>query len=597
MYFDLYSRKSTAALIENKHDVDGHIFSRHVARRTVLYLTMVYVLLGFFALIVPMNGLKLYLLAALVIPLIIWGGVPFIITKYMKWRFCEKSKEGWSNDVLRLWINRHLMQSETIENKDEYIDGNTERNKISEYKPLWFVWWRLVTISPFSIKTLWIWVVIIGIYSAFLRQDISVIAAAVSAGVPPPDNLLASIKTDEFFLDFLRTMMLSIVAYIATNVITDLLELKEEYVRGKNSIREENEKVLNVVRYVEIAVSSTKSKMDDVVHNIKNQGFFKPIQAAYENFEKEMARKYPSRNEKIDKSFSKYSDQVSGQINLLAQNLTGNSTIDLWILYGLNSAEEIRINQIRKNNSITTSFEIFGNIVAACIEGVGKEELKNTEIYTVFALPPNRFLDYNNGDKLSEYWIKYLKRIREAARDNIKIYRHFLSFKENKEAIKNLYSTEALDLSYDKVKERLGDFYLVDQVGCVVYDEQNKRYEKVESEDSRPKKTLQDILVNEYHCKDGCKIIKVDLEKKCKDVLFGVEYKKPIDYFAIKSDTNEWLFCFKAFYDKDLKLAIVEFWHDKVDEEKQDKWIVVKKHLTQLFEADGDLGIDIETLK
>lgn len=566
IFFDLYSHRSSVALIESKFDIAGQIFSRHVSRRTIFHLTWIYVLIGFGSLFLSLKDQCIYIIFFLIIfPVLIWGFLPRILLYYIAKQY-KKKTEVLDEKALIIWIKNHLE------------GGDEAKNPI-----IWGIWWRLVTISPFSIKTLWMWVIIFGIFSGYFEEPIN------------PSNgklvrLVDNIVLTKFAVGFLRTIILSIVSYIATNIIADLIDLKDEYIKGKNKIQEKTEAISYIAGQLQEKISSSKEQMDEIIGEIKTKRFFEPLQVGYEDFLKENFKRYNSQDNVIVKSFEQYSVLLSSQIRLLATNLTGDPVIDLWTLTGLKSAEKLRIKQIKDTNSITTLFEVFGNIIADCLSNIDNDKM---EIYTVFALSPDRFLNYNGNDQLSDYWEEYLKKNIEAVNNRLQIHRHFLSFNNSLEEIKEIDGEEGMDLRFDTVNRRLQEPYLVNNAG----ETSLQKYRKWDGlsiiDKGMELKTLENILASKYHCEQCCKLIKVDLSKGLtKNIIYSEKYKKPIDYFALKSKhNNQWVFCFKAYYDNGLKVAIVEFWHDNV--KNKTEWEEIKMHLNALFlsEINGDIEI------
>jgi hypothetical protein len=440
------------------------------------------------------------------------------------------------------------------------------------------------------------WVIIFGIYAAYREAGLQVILHLDSTGKFPK---MDTVKLNIFALSFLRTMIVAIVSYIATNIISDLIDLKEEYIKGKKKINELTSDISKSANNLKGDISSSNDLIKEITSELKNQKFFAPLQIEYENFQQIKGTKYNLPSDRLNKSFEQYSELLSKQIGILGSRLTGNHVIDLWILTGLKSAAELRVTQLQNENSMTTLFEVFGNIIADCLENFDVSDDKNqTEIYTVFSLPPDRYLNYNGNEPLSKNWKEYLAKNIEAAKKGVAIHRHFLSFMNSKEEITAKAGEEGFDLNHLQVIPKWKKNYWVNPDGTPFFNETLKRYqtedEAVEAS-NLIKKPLAEILSSTYHCPNCCKLIEVDITKNWKDIFYSEKYQKPIDYFALKSkQTGEWIFCFKTYYDKGFNAAIVEFWHDLHTE--SGRWQGIKKNLNRLFTEDKENGIKIEDI-
>jgi len=561
--FDLYSSKSSLASIESKFESEGKSVSRYISQHTVFYLTWIYIFPGLLSLLLPLEtSITIYIFFIfLTIPA--WWFLPSLIAPSL-------DDSNFTN-----WIKENLAK-----------EKRTKRFKIWKY---------CVTVSPFSIRTIWMWVIIFGVYAAYREAGFYIIFQDANGKLPNVDTT----RINTFALSFLRTMIVAIVSYIATNIISDLIDLKEEYIKGKKKINELTTEISASANNLKQDISSSNDLIKEVTSELKNQKFFAPLQTEYDNFQQVKASKYNSPSDRLNKSFEQYSELLSKQIGILGSRLTGNPVIDLWILTGLKSAAELRVTQIEEQNSITTLFEVFGNIIAACLENFDDSDDKNlTEIYTVFALPPNRYLNYNGSEPLSKNWKHYLEKNIEAASKGVQIHRHFLSFTNARNEIIGLAGEEGADLGDLEAQQKWKEKYWTKSDGYPYFNESLQRFQKAdESVDDKTliAKPLHEILAATYHCESCCKLIKVDLTKNWKDILYSEKYTKPIDYFALKStSTNDWIFCFKTYYDKGFNAAIVEFWHDL--HPQHDDWLNIKTELNRLFTNDKAKGIEIKNI-
>lgn len=569
---NLYLIKSSAALNVAEFGDEGKVASVSVSRRTISFLTVFIVFPGFLTLSSRLGlSFPLYFI--------------YNVGLFAFW---------WYIPIWILFFKKKKSDKEIT----EWIEDNIKKEK----RDVCFKFWvYLVTIAPFSIKTIWMWVVIFGLYSGYYDQalDLSPITSGkiTKISINEIEKAWPNIYLDinKFTLNFLRTITLAIVSYIATNIISDLDDLKDKYIDGTKAADK-------MASDLNDSLNTSNNYMNNLLTDIKSLVFFTPIQKQYVGFKNILRIKYPNNSNSLNNSLDQYSELVASQIELIAKNLTGNSVIDLWTLAGLKSAEELRVKQISTQKTILTSFDLFANMIADCLDSIPLDEENKPEIYTVFALPPDRFLNYNEGgQEISKEWLAYLQKNIDAVRKNIKIHRHFLSFDNTINEITKHDGTAGLDLIYTGVEEKLNEKYYIKDDGMPYFDEHKNRYLKKddEIEIKLEWQSLRAILVNKYHCNGCCKIIKAKLNSsESEDVIFSTQYKKPIDYFALKSKNDgEWLFCFKAYYDKKLEVARVKFLHKYVEdtEDKKD-WDKIKTALSKLFEPQNSSGIKITTI-
>lgn len=558
---DLYFFRGSLATVENDHGKNGRYASRYVAYQTTLAIVPTFCIGGLITLFFS-NSTGLYIGLCFLL-LLIWWLLP-------NWLI---AKENNDEDSLPVWISQ-MLTGVDIGIKDKFR----------------FIIWRFfICISPFSLRTVWIWSLIFGLYISLKNIHLTL---CFGCG-------FSFAEFDQFSIDFLKTLIIVILSYIATNIISELLNLREEYVKSSDSVKQVTIDISQSIKNLKDDLIISNDLVNEVSVNIKNQKFFEPLQKEYEKFQQTKAFKYIIPNDNLNKSFEKYSELLSDQIGILSERLTGDSVIDLWLLTGLKSAAELRVSQIEEKNSITTLFEIFGNLIADCLDNFDVTSSENnTEIYTVFALPPDRFLNYNESDSLSNYWINYLNTNIKTVNRCIKVHRHFLSFINKRATIEKFAGIEGVDLMHQEVIEKWNENYLINSDGTPYFNTNLKRFQKaVESngDQSLKSKSLIEIIASIYHCQNCCKLLRVDLKKNWEDVLYSKKYKKPIDYFALKSITNnKWIFCFKTYYDKTFNAAIVELWHE--NKTNHDDWENIKKELDRLFTHNPINGIEIEDI-
>jgi hypothetical protein len=93
---------------------------------------------------------------------------------------------------------------------------------------------------------------------------------------------------------------------------------------------------------------------------------------------------------------------------------------------------------------------------------------------------------------------------------------------------------------------------------------------------------LKEILPKYFHCKKCCNVLEVDINR-VDGLLMNVSKKKPIDYFALRDKSGNWIFCFRTIYDNSFDAAIFEIFHAQIAESRKPEWEDVKQKLNALF--------------
>ena len=234
--FDLYSSKSSLASIESKFESEGKSVSRYISQHTVFYLTWIYIFPGILSLLLPLDkSLSIYIVF-IFITIPAWWFLPSMIAPSL------------DDNNFTYWIKENLSR-----------DKRTKRFKIWKY---------CVTVSPFSIRTIWMWVIIFGIYAAYREAGLYISPFPDSTGKLPD---IDTTRINTFALSFLRTMIVAIVSYIATNIISDLIDLKEEYIKGKKKINELTTEISASANNLKKDISSSNDLIKEVTSELKNR--------------------------------------------------------------------------------------------------------------------------------------------------------------------------------------------------------------------------------------------------------------------------------------------------------------------------------------
>lgn len=426
---------------------------------------------------------------------------------------------------------------------------------------------------PFSLRNIWLWSFIIAVFTILINKKYSINLTGVI------DNE----KFSEFIADFFRALLIGVVSYIATNIISELLQLREQYVQGRDDMKSLN-------KIIESSNTSIKAINEDARQITENLVFL----GETENVRKALIslRKNLSSNlnpHPVDKTFTEFTTTIEKQFKVFDSKVTHNDIIDLWMINSLNQYFKILSEEFQKTSSITTRYNFFGKILNATFRPIlqNAEFLKrfnqDYEIFTVFVLPPKRFLNYIDGVESDPDWDDFIDVTIEAAKKGLQINRHFLSLdfnQVNENLIKEEFGDESIDLKKSEFVRQLTEKYWfsndMDIDNRLLIKKDNNSYLKVKSGDIQEgyiNKSLNEIL-EEIHSENACKVIELKIphfesENKSplddlNDVLWDSKTEKSIDYFAIRNrNYREWLFCYRTVYDKTFDFAEIEILHNK----------------------------------
>ena len=468
-----------------------------------------------------------------------------------------------------------------INNNDVIFTSTGRIDKTSKFKPrisinLFF------SIKQFSFKTLWIWVMVIGFIKAL--TDVSFFENA--------HNYETIIKFSE---QFIVSLLLVIITYIATNILGELISVRDDYSKQKDLLDQLTGSMPNLDNTVNKAIGS----ISDFSTILDTQQGFSNLTQKIRN-----EREYGKDSFELIEILEQYSSTIKEQFNLTQKKLIKDSYIDSWLISCFNAAANQRIENLNTTDVLVTDFSIFSKILQIGLDESQKfikDELK-VEIYTILVIKPDEFVNYaltledtllsdeEKQLKIKE-WDKFLEKNKTIAsqEQSITINRHFLSHNFNLTYNPFKNNKEIGPLKLDNVLQSLDGSY--------------------------NEKTIKHWVDNVYHKTNKAKILHIpkwqeDENSTALSWLFPkVSGKaKPIDLFCIrtrKSDEDwEWRLCLKTLYDRDLSMAKITMLHDSVADKTKNIWEETKKNLNEVFlldvfEADGikfKNGIEIVTL-
>lgn len=464
-----------------------------------------------------------------------------------------------------------------------------------------------IYVKPFRFQYVWWWILIVGVVSA----NADYINKGHEYSFNPSDF------NSKVFLDFAaaisKSLIISILAYIASNIIRELLTLRDKY-------DDTNKQVDKLSKTIVGNEDKIKGHYDQINEIFKNQ---------------ELGRELGKLSEKIidsnldhslQKSVSDFQNALVTQVESINKKLSSkNDLINFWIVSALGSYTSIETDKFNHKAKLVTNYKIFAKLLKTTLRRLlDSDTLKQSkfefEIYSICILSPERYLNYKevreSSDKCERYtdndWDEYLQINREAAfasSPSIKQNRHFISIDATDEILTELSGefdiNELRNLKSSTVKAELNYKFLMSSQNGVYKTSLRKQYRYqcskylTDAEWETEKKELTsfsetrlgDLLNNVYHKRGLCQIIEVKIESKNTEILDGLildkETKKPIDYYAIRDTkanggSGEWLVSFKGPYDESFDVIELQIL-SKDDTNHSDAWKEEVKRLDSIF--------------
>ncbi len=384
--------------------------------------------------------------------------------------------------------------------------------------------------------------------------------------------------------------------------------MREQYVKGKKEmetleglIKSSNNEQKNVMDNI----GATSKLIEDNFKNIKIADEIKPILNELGSLKSTLVKIDGSG---LDKSFDDFIQTLKEQISIYQKKLNSisNKTINLWTLTAIYTNIKLQAKMFEDRNNLITEFQLFGDILKESLSKIMDAKQDNNweyEIYTVLVLPPSRFLNFKrNFDNYAadEKWQDFIKTIQQATSRNLKHHRHFVSLNGNENTIKDLFNESALLLKSNVQKELKKEYSYNLDTGVYFKEIQFqgiKYYQypefSKEQQEKHESKAL-DFILDKYHCEGCCKILEIEIPEdkdisKLDNILYDKRTKKPIDYYAIRAISKEWILCFRTIYDETFDSAHISILHkDQTDKQEWDNLVV---HLNKIFCLDSECSI------
>jgi hypothetical protein len=561
-----YLHGDSYSSIEHQGIEGMNVVSYFIRLTTTFFMTYICLVLSLLLVrdILKWSNLSFFVTFALIT--ILFVSIPQIIRRYIK--------------------NNHKNDETLIEYFVNGIQHKVCEKKFSKY-------WVYLSIRFFSSKTLWLWILIVGLFRALIEINFSII-----------DREPNKIDTDKaiiFGISFIQSLIFVILTYIASNILSEILSVRADYGKHKDALEKLDknmpiiEKSMDVIREAESTVVTLHGQLKHISNTERLEEKIESCDA------------YKTKKNKFKELLlGKYGVTIGNYYSLIYDKLTEHQYIDSWLVSSFMTISDKKIENILSTDTIATDFSIFASMIHAGLKN--SEDFiahSNIEIYTTFVLSPFDFIDYSRTldanlttdfkkQKMSE-WKDYLEANKNYGnRSNIKIKRCFF-----------IHELSDYDTSPEmkKIKKDSSYFNNIDNIKYKTYDstlEFNAEHEPLR--DDTGGTSVKDLVSiycnNNAHTMILKDAINNDSELK-KFILYlsdntSNEKVKPADLYCIgirKYNQLEWKLCLRTVYDSDMNMAKITILHEKSNNNEW-TWGNVKEQLTKIFLESGH-GVEI----
>lgn len=462
-----------------------------------------------------------------------------------------------------------------------------------------FIWWRrLVTITPFNIRMMWWWVLIIGIIGIHLAT-INHVNNAHSTKYYALYLLDHKIDYDVVFYfvkEFLQLLIITIVAFIATNIINELIIMRGKYVEGQEDMKRLGAQIDNAIQ-----------GMDKVEKTLELLPSGKEIVEFQNEIKKQGGTILSSLSNKFLKNIAEVSKKLREKIKLSEEKIVKISLISAYNKLLENQAARIETGSdifTEWSNLGAISIELTNRTVEILSDYNSNHEDSKLEIYALQLKTPFEFLEKYCDCDDDKQWRGFING-NINIRDKKLLKRYFVAISE-KDKIKSKYKilkskeppTEIDRLDKYEIQSGLKKKFFFNTHSLENLNDKNFGEAVVfhASNDGNQSKTVSDILGKIVHTKDNCFIREFNQQDftqlliDCKtndDIGNQTKYtNKLIDYFAIRrinenSSKSEWIFCVRSLYDQDFDIAKISFHYESNN--NSSNWNRLKAKLNQIF--------------
>ena len=449
-------------------------------------------------------------------------------------------------------------------------------------KCVFMIWKYFAFLHPIGFPFVWWWTLIVGMISAeikFIQHHATGIDAEVCV--------------NELGLSMMTAFLISIIAYIATNIIRELMIVRQGYSQAALKVHSFDDSM----KKLQILIDESQYTLDESLVVLPAGSALLQLQTETET------------NERTRKEYRKFLDNTARQtktlINRLRESPVTDIEVRLCLLGLLNQYLDTEV-QVLSGTRIITRFTTLARIAEALVEAVfprdpemkpKAKDLDEIKFYGLLVKPPKSFLNYDTTGitaLIDENWERYLKSNINASKNKIKQLRYFLSIRSEKQVLNNF--PELRDLYFEDVKRDLKSFVkLKNNLPDKKKVGSRKKYIIQERKGSGHNwKTLAEVLGTIYHHKECCFVREFGFNEFKKNFMMkqqtGKESLKPMDYYARRKG-SEWKFCLETTNGKALDAADIRVLHDGFQKNSSDRdsWEQCKSRLDKIF-LDDKIG-------
>jgi hypothetical protein len=430
-----------------------------------------------------------------------------------------------------------------------------------------------------------------------------------ATGVLPTAEELA-----DFAKNLLNCFVIALVAYIATNVVREMLQMRIRYQDGVDKVVEIDKALSNR----QTSVVEQNEALNEVTRTLKNQVMTIASSTGIIEFAgllRLMLEKCePKLLGLIETAFKNISKEAQAVHDRLQAMAGYGDQLQRMYLHVFNPYVEAELKAFalsqdgsdatygagRESGGIVTRFSVAGEMVRGLLgaEGLG------VTFHALLVIPPVRFLNYGHppgwkhmwqdlfaGD---QHWQRFLQANYDAAESGI-VERQFLSLTCNSEGELEKLPHELRSLTSQLIERQLklwvrcnnGVPSLVEKPNAVA-NGRREWYAMAEKPGEGEWLQLADLIGSRYHEKGKCFVREIpatefiDSDSRIGTLLRDrTRTGKPMDYFAARQkESKDWLFCLRMRYDDDFDVAILDILYPG----RQD-WNALKNDLDFLFDS------------
>lgn len=562
---DLYYRAGSTLFLDTDYGELGRIIERRISFRTsIFFLALILGVIACILLGTP-HKMHVYFLGGATLIFLLLKGLARLIT-FGGLHRKKRTAEQYFSEV----IHKFNVSWSPVYNFCAFLDS----------------------VRPFSLRQIWFWTLVVGLVLTTIN-DFGY--ASITS--------MSSESLTEFADDFLRYLIIAIIAYIATNVIRELFQVREKYAQSVKEIKETTENGTEAVRRALTIADGIGPlvELDALAPTLVATEFARKngFVGSVHTFNKRIGEYVSSLTSMIKKVTNKKNPGVDHSISRMAITVTVSEML------------REKVEKLSRETSLLTTFANLGGITAELLKNtVGmigqREDSGHLECYALQIKPPMKFVNYPfiNGASEDEKkeWLNYINTNLEYMRREFDIYRYFVSIDSNSLGSDTVCSVRELsELGADNLGYLGWPVFIVDKTR--IHEEglkaerliENLRIEDVDKDArgeikvDRANYSVADVLGSVIHQEGHCFVREFDADEIKRLLLVSgerrrIEGKKPLDYFAFRvkvagesggsigpnsrdgvpkreyspEQRYDWVFCLETIYDEDLDVADIK---------------------------------------